>query len=189
VSLIAILLSGCIEKHQGGAYVGSLKAIGKVVPLNEKFDFLLDGTNVDAKFKTSIMGEEQVLELVAHGDLLEREVYRVNESGISLIRALSEEYSPPLPLMKFPFNVGDKKEIWKGKMLVGTESLNCSAEIVSSESTVNLASRSVGAIQIDVNLAIDQGNESIPRKLSFWFVPDRGILRREFGTSVRTVKL
>jgi len=129
-------------------------------------------------------GEEMTFTFTAHGQTFETEIYKVNDSGFSLEDAAGERYEQALPLLKFPMNVGDTWS-WTGSMVAGDEPHKASATVTTSSETILLpATGSVPSILVVVDLAIEGGGpKPATRKLRFWFVPGKGLLKRQFGSA------
>lgn len=144
----------------------------------------IDGLEVPVEL--SIVEEKPsdiVIKLWAHGELFEEERYSNPAGAFGLVNAAGETYEPPIPLLKFPMHVGDKLK-WDGKMLTGPVGRNASARVTSSEDKLEVGADRVRALLVEVELKISGGGPNPAlRRLSFWFVPGKGLLRREFGVS------
>jgi hypothetical protein len=115
-----------------------------------------------------------------HGQMIEEERYVSNSTEFSLAQAAGEFYEPPITLLKFPMNVGDSWE-WQGTMRAGNISREASASILSSPGEVVIAGQRE-AVKIRVDLEMESGGpETAKRTLTFWFVPQQGLVKREFG--------
>jgi hypothetical protein len=142
-------------------------AIGKIVmpvDITQKFD-----------------GGDMKIELEAHGQVLETEIYEIGPESFSLIEAAGERYDEPLPLLKFPFSVGETWK-WVGKMTAGQEPHKASASISTSQEAIMLPSGSTDTVLVVVDLSIESGGPSpANRKMRFWFAKDKGVVKRQFG--------
>jgi hypothetical protein len=173
--------------NKSGTYISSIQDYVPLFPKSPKYTYRLDGTVVDASYNVIGTQDSPILELIAHGKVLEREVYEISGDEIYLVETLGETYEKPILLLKFPFHVGEEST-WEGKMRAEGELLDCKAKIDSTEDRVLLPDRTVSAVQVNVILSIRQGEITIDRKLAFWFVSGEGIVKRQFGVSERTIE-
>lgn len=127
--------------------------------------------------------DKVAIELWAHEQPFEEEVYSNPSDGFGLIDAAGERYEPPVPLLKFPLRVGDSWD-WKGKMVTGDTSRTASAKIITRDDLLRVGPETHKALAVDVDLEMHSGGpKPAKRKLIFWFVPEKGVMKREFGVS------
>lgn len=126
-----------------------------------------------------------LVDLTAHGQSFEKEIYRSDGNAFYLVNAVGVEYQPPIKLLQFPLQVGDSWP-WTGKLLNAGHSNNGTATITTSADRLLLPGAPADTILVEVKLEIDNGTPTwAQRKLAFWFLPGKGIVRRNFGTSAR----
>ena len=108
----------------------------------------------------------------------EREVYEVNDTLVALKQAGGETYSPPLPILKAPMDIGDTWQ-WSGTMSFGDVSHNATASIATTKDTIIAY-----PLKVTVSLQSESGGLTpATRSLTFWFGPGQGVVRREFGAA------
>jgi hypothetical protein len=186
--LIALLCGGCDEhRRSSGQFVSDMKSYLPLFKKETDYTYRLDGTRVEATYEIKGRETTPILELIAHDKVFEREVYQIDETEIFLVETLGETYEKPIRLLKFPFYVGEESE-WEGTMKTEGEILACKAKITTSEDRVQGIDRTMDAIQVTVLLSIRQADITVDKKLAFWFVPNEGIVKREFGVSQRTIE-
>ena len=95
--------------------------------------------------------------------------------------ASGEFYQPPVPLLKFPMNIGDSWE-WSGKSVSGDQPHKGRAKITTSSQT--------SLVKVQVDLELESGGPNpAKRTLTFWFSPGKGVVKREFGESSSRISL
>lgn len=165
-----------------GAYIASpadLKPDG--VP-GTKAQMVMSGMIIPVDLKTKSVGQEFDIDLWYQNELFEEEQYKVTPDGFQLVNAAGETYSPPIPLVKFPMNVGDVWK-WSGQMITGPVGRGAKALIRTQDDKVDLGSPT-DALMVQVDLSIESGaSEPAMRHLTFWFVKDKGLVKRQFGDS------
>ncbi|MBI1756264.1 MAG: hypothetical protein HYR64_04055 [Fimbriimonas ginsengisoli] len=119
-------------------------------------------------------------DLQAHDESLEIESYETG-SAFSLREISSESFSPALPLVRNPAKAGDAWT-WSGSVRLGLDH-PATAAVSTKADKVKLGERSEEALLVEVQLSID--GSAAPQKLSFWFVPGKGLVKRSVasGTS------
>ena len=140
------------------------------------------GVAVPVKIIRTFKAELLTLDLIAFDQSFEREVYVVKPNEFGLRHAGFESLEPALPLLKFPMKVGDSWT-WKGTMTSGVSKV-ADASITSRADKV---SRTDGgqddAVLVEVNLKMDGGGaKPAERHLAFWFVKNKGVIKREIGS-------
>lgn len=121
--------------------------------------------------------------LVAHGQLVEEERYRLETHSFSIVSAAGESYKPPIPLLANPIEA-KKPWVWQGSLTSGVEHRNARADLVAIDERLNLPGGPYDSIRVDVELSIEGvGPQPAKRKLAFWFAPGKGIVKRDFGSS------
>jgi hypothetical protein len=146
----------------------------------------LASLEVDAEATLTKSGTRRKLTIVRDGTVLEEEVYDVTTEGIGVVALGSgEQFSPPIPLLAFPMQVGQSFE-WKGDLLLATREIRSNADVATERSVIDIASGTTETVLSTVTLRMqdDSGRPAI-RKLRFWFAKGRGIIKRDYGNQVR----
>jgi hypothetical protein len=89
-----------------------------------------------------------------------------------------------MTLIKFPLEVGSQYQ-WQGKLCCEMDTLDAHATAITSTDFVSLKDKSEDALKVEVNLTFGSG---ATRKLSFWFVKGKGILKTEMVKTIREPK-
>jgi len=119
------------------------------------------------------------IDLVTNGEVLETEEYLVTTNSMLLAKASYDEYKPALPLLKFPLTLGKMSE-WKGELVAGVP--RQASAVITAELDKVFMPAPQEAVRVDVILKLDTGGSAFAeRKLAFWFVKDKGLVKREFG--------
>ncbi len=113
---------------------------------------------------------------------LDHESYLVSNDAFSLKQIGEESFDPPLPLLKSPMKTGDSWS-WSGKLTSGSTH-DAGAKISSKGERLKLSGEAEGeAVRVDVRVEIDGGDKKpSERKLSFWFMKGKGVVRREIAS-------
>ena len=142
---------------------------------------ILAGFETPVQIETRTSGSLFTIELRAHGEIFEEESYEDLPQQFAVRMAAGERYDPAVPILKFPMRVGDTWE-WSGRMFTADQSRSAKATIRTSEDKVTEAPGAPGAVKVEVAFRIDNGtDEWAQRSLTFWFVGDQGLLKRDFG--------
>jgi hypothetical protein len=167
---------------------GYVRTIDEFLPLNagqKSALFTVDGTKTNYAMKTVISGSSISFQAISAGNLVDEEIYDVQGHSILLKRAAGENFEPPITLLKSPLNVGDHYS-WKGVLACEIEKIEGHATITSSNDFVPVKDKSEEAVKVEVDLKFGQGAN---RKLSFWFVKGKGVLKTEIFKNIREPKL
>lgn len=181
--VLVLLVSGCSGRQSGsGAKIETSQDLKPDATVPVKASLKIGEVNMPVEIRQKNELDTVRLEIDAHGQTFETEVYRATEKSFDLVDAAGEIYDKPLPLLKFPMNVGDTWK-WVGTMRSGDEPHKASATVTSaSESIMVPSSGSTESVLVVVDLNIESGGPTpANRKLRFWFVKDRGLLKRQFG--------
>lgn len=137
---------------------------------------------MDARSESTFDANMITIDSFAAGEKMDSEIYRSDDRGISVVTVTSETFEPPIPLIKYGMHVGDNWT-WSGKANAGGIIHAVTAKISTSSDNLfisNVAQHDV--IRVEVNLAYDSGaDKPALRKMQFWFVKDKGIVKRSFG--------
>lgn len=142
----------------------------------------IGGTKVDARSESKYEGKTLTIDSFVAGEKMDSEIYRSDDQGVSLLTVTSETFDPPISIIKYGMHVGDTWS-WSGKANAGGIVHAVSAKVTTASDNLfisNIAQHDV--IRVDINLAYDSGTEKPAlRKMQFWFVKDKGIVKRSFG--------
>lgn len=190
-SLIAsfVLLAGCGEH---AAETGQAQPAGRLLtaeqlnPRHLAFSqarLILGGTEVPVQLETEEDRGKLKVRVLAKGVVVEVEDYVLDANTFRFAGVGGEAFSPPITLLKFPMrSVGEWT--WGGTIVSDPISRAAQARVVSSDETINTPAGQFEAVRVEVELAIDAGApQKAERKLTFWFVPGQGLIKREFGAS------
>lgn len=185
-----VLIFGChpqssLIRHGSGIYIASsadLKPDANPGPQKA----IYAGTVIPVDVKTNTDNGIFTIDLRYQGVSMEQEQYKSSPTEFDLVNAAGEQYTPPLPLLRFPMNAGDAWK-WSGQMVTGPTSRNASAQVSTREDKVDIGTLA-DALVVQVDMSMDSGaNTPATRQLSFWFVKGKGIVKREFGASTSRV--
>ncbi|MEI8282650.1 MAG: hypothetical protein WCG75_09625 [Armatimonadota bacterium] len=146
--------------------------------------FTVDGTKTGYTLETKSEGATVSFQAVSEGKMIDEEVYEVQGKTIVLKKAVGENFTPPITLIKFPLEVGSQYQ-WQGKLCCELDTLDAHAAVTTSTDFVSLKDKSEDALKVEVNLTFGSGGT---RKLSFWFVKGKGILKTEMVKTIREPK-
>jgi hypothetical protein len=147
--------------------------------------YTVDGTKTNYVLKTVKTGTTVNFQATSDGKVVDEEVYDVKDNSILLKSAAGENFNPPVVLVKFPLYVGDQYT-WKGSLCCEIEKIEGSATVTTSTDFVQGKDNSSDAIKAEMNLKFGEGAS---RKLSFWFVNGKGIVKTEILKNVRGPKI
>ncbi len=135
--------------------------------------------------KTERKGQSFTINLYDHGELFDFEKYVSNEEGFFVSQAAGEDYVPPLPILLFPINVGGPALSWRGTLSSELSPHPASASIQVWADKVTVGDAAVATIRSDVEITIEahDHSQSTERRLTFWFQPGKGLIKRQFGTT------
>ena len=182
-----LLLVGCHSdtgsSSAAGRRIDTTESIRPELAPAPKALLRLAGVKVPVEVKYAVVKNQVNVQLFAHGEVFEKEGYITDPEAFRLQEAADGTYAPPLDLLRFPMHVGDKWS-WSGRMVTGGISRPTKATVTTSTGKVYAGALGMDAVQVNVDLEIyaDPGRSPSKRKLSFWFVPQKGLVRREFGT-------
>lgn len=102
--------------------------------------------------------------------------------GFGIRKQDGEAFDPPLPLLKFPIQAG-VEGAWGGKIIDVPAKLahSAKAKVRTGSESLDLPEGRVETLKVLVNLEIESGaKKPALRSLTFWFVPGKGIVERDF---------
>lgn len=136
----------------------------------------------EVELKTDRAEDRFVIDLVAHGEAFETETYQVGKDTFYLVEAASDTFDPPVLLLQFPLYVNTNR-VYQGTLKSG-QSHKVLGKIRTTLDKVYMPTQTE-AVRVDLDLQMDSGGPNpAERKLSFWFVKDRGLVKREFGSGL-----
>lgn len=135
---------------------------------------------VPVQVDQKVEGNDITLRLLAKDQELEIERYRSTPSTFQLVQAASEVFEPPLTLLEFPLVEGELPK-WTGKLKLGELAKDATATVENRKAPLGVKGYPDEGIKSIVKVSFDGGGpQATVRVLNFWFVPDRGILKREY---------
>lgn len=164
----------------------TVEATGATVALPDRAELVLSDNPIPVSVETEKTADTIAFRFQAYGVTLEEEAYRYGPTEFALVEAAKEQYEPPLPLLRFPMTIGDTWS-WTGSMTMFAPH-PARAAVTTSRESLDEPGYTDEAIKVTVNLAIESGAETpAKRTLTFWFVPKKGLLKREFGKGLSRV--
>lgn len=165
-----------------GAYIGSQKDLKPDDDPGVKAKMVMSGMVIPVDVKTKTIAPDFAIDLWYEGELFEEEQYRTTPNEFQLVNAAGETYAPPIPLLRYPMNVGDAWK-WSGQMITGPVGRGAKATIRTQDDKVDMGAPT-DALRVEVDLSIESGaTEPAMRRLTFWFVNGKGLVKRQFGDS------
>lgn len=147
-----------------------------------KASLILAGTSYPVEVRRNVSGERITFDFLSHGEAVDRETYVLDTHAFQIVQGAGLTYEPAIPLVLFPMSVGDQWE-WKGEVLDGSDRQAAKASMTSETESLNLESGFYDGFKVSVSLKLGSSEPPIEKRMSFWFVPKQGIVKREFGTT------
>lgn len=146
--------------------------------------FTLDGVTTDYKL-VSKRTDSQLFIMGTSGDeVLSEEVYSLTSDVLGLIKAGGEQFSPALPLLKFPLSAGDHYD-WKGTVMAGSQQISAEAAVTTKTAMMAFEGKPLESIEVSVDLSIaGRGNHFLTFNLS----RENGIFKTQIGKTLREMK-
>jgi len=184
IAAIGLTLCGCTGGSGSGPVIQSSAEFQPGALFSEHAFLGYGGTEVAVKMKREEAANGVIkFVLIAHGEDFETETYQSSNEVFAFV-GIDDVFEPPLPLLKFPMKVGDKWD-WQGNLT--SAAVPHKAEAMVTTAREQLFLKKIGdldSIRADVKLLLDSGTPTpAERKLSFWFVRGKGIVKREIGTA------
>lgn len=188
-SLVAVLATFAVAGCFGGKTTAgngerfeNLSDLGPDAKIPAAANLKIGEVNVPVVVRQEDSEDRMVLTLEAHGQTFEKEVYRVTSDSFELVEGAGEVYESPMPVLKFPLTVGESWT-WKGTMSSGDGPHDATANIATAAEPLLLpVEGSTPSVLVVVDLSIQgAGPSPATRKLRFWFVKDKGLVKRQFG--------
>lgn len=132
---------------------------------------------------TSSLADRRIIEIRDGETIIDREQYELGPSALSVREAGDEVYDPPIDIIRVPMYTGDTWK-WDGSLVTPSSKIPCTAEVTTEDSQLPYQGKSVPAVLATVELRI-MTKTPRSRTMKFWITKDYGLLKREFGTSIR----
>ena len=144
---------------------------------------ILAGTSLPVEMNRVQKGNDVSFRLVTRNEVLETERFQSDATGFRFAGLSDEHFVPPIPLVRYPFIVGESWQ-WSGVAGLGPNEKAATANLRSDSETINLAGGVHGCIVVVADLVVhtSTGTDS-KRTLKFWIEPQKGLIKREFGFS------
>ncbi len=164
------------------AYLQASELKPETLPYEEGF-LVLAGTQIPVVIEEVREPKKLTLKIKTNGALIEDEVYEFDETGFRFLAGPGVAFSPAIPLIRYPVKSGETWK-WAGTMNQSDSSYKATADITAKNETLNIPAGKFETLYVEVNMRLEVGTpEPAIRLLKFWFVPNQGVLRREFGAS------
>jgi hypothetical protein len=149
----------------------------------DKAYVIFAGNPVATTVSSSVEGGQTVFTFEGEGSVIDVEKYSSDESSFRFVGTETETYSPGITILRFPFEVGEEWT-WGGKYKLSPEEREATAKVKTAEERLNTVAGEFMTVRVTVDLSIESGTaKPVNQKLTFWFAPKRGIVRREFQYS------
>ncbi len=182
VFAVSLGVLGCLNSSEQDVGPSQYFAkIGDVQPYVEPYSraYILTGSPVPTDLRTEKAPGSVRFYFMLHGSSIDEEFYTYDDSYFRYTGNRQEEFDPGIPLLKFPFTVGDKWD-WSGKYRTGGTERDATAQISTSPVKLTTVGGAFSTVRVEVALSFESGGaERAKRKLTFWFAPKRGVVRRE----------
>lgn len=184
-AFFCLLIAGCGNK-QSGTLQGPLIANQADLNISKlafpKATLSIGGTELEAEVRAKSDEEKLTIESSVSGVVLDTEEYQLTEKEVSVATVTGETFTPAVPIIKYGMHVGDAWK-WEGKSSAGGIEHQLSASITTTGDNLFVGSVALhDVVRVDVTLQYDSGTDTPAlRKLQFWLVKDKGIVKRSFG--------
>ncbi|MBV6457553.1 MAG: hypothetical protein HONBIEJF_00666 [Fimbriimonadaceae bacterium] len=148
-----------------------------------KANLILAGTLFPVEMSRAVNGTTVKFTLTAHDEVIEEEIYESTKEKFAILDLAGETYKPALPLLQFPIKPGDVWK-WQGEMIAGGIVRKATAKVTISEDKLNLADGVYETLKSSVELEMPSGGPTPAKRiLSFWFVKEKGMIKRDIAAS------
>ncbi len=146
-------------------------------------NLILSGSSVPVTMSRTQKGDSVTFKLESKDEMLEEEFYQADDKSFRFIGITGETFDPAIPLIRYPFRVGESWD-WTGYTALGLTRKKAKATLTSATDTLNLAAGVFPCILVTADLEADTGGGMIgKRSLKFWFEPKKGLVKRDLGSS------
>lgn len=150
------------------------------VPYDQAY-IIYGGTPVQASVQVVNRPGEVDFSFEAHDEVLDMELYSYDDKTFRYRGSSTESYSPGIPLLRFPFDVGDSWT-WAGTFNWGDRDRPATARISTASEKLNTLAGQFGTVAVTVVVEVESGSSGpVNYELLFWFAPERGLVKREFA--------
>lgn len=164
-----------------GRKLDDLGAVAPAAYNDPRAKLILGGISIETEVKVTKNADSLTYEFLSHDIALDTERYALVGGGFQLVEASSETYHPPLDLLRPSMTIGESWE-WAGHMKAGSVERKATATVLTSSETLTLKQGQHDSLKCVVQLSIESGGiKPAEKTLAFWFVPQRGLVKREFG--------
>ena len=154
----------------------------ETLPYEEGY-LVLAGTQIPMGIEEVRENGKLTFKIKTNGALIEDETYEFDETGFRFVAGPGVAFSPAIPLIRYPVKSGETWK-WAGTMAQSDVSYQATADITAKNETLNIPAGQFETLYVEVNMRLEVGTpEPAIRLLKFWFVPNQGVFRREFGAS------
>ncbi|MBL8048889.1 MAG: hypothetical protein JNJ45_09435 [Chthonomonas sp.] len=193
LATLGLLLGGCVTKKGHDSWAISVGVSNKIhsdtlnpgaIPYT-KARLVMNGHPFQVDVKSATKGEIITHSFESHGVAIETETYRQAPGLFELVAYGDEVFKRPIPLLKFPFSVGDSWT-WQGSFGADLNPIPATAEITTADEPLALEGfPQSDSVRVEVNLQYGSPTKPSERKLLFWFVEGKGMVKRQihFGST------
>lgn len=191
---LAASLTGCVErKHEAGwSITVGVKAARyhadllkpDAIPYKEA-RLVMNGHTFPVQVATTSKDGLVKHTFSSHDVVIESETYRVSPGSLELVAYGDETFNKPIPILKFPLTVGDSWT-WQGSFGATQSLIPATAEIRTDSQPLALEDFPQGdSVKAEVTLQYGSAAKPTERKLMFWFVEGKGMVKRQihFGST------
>lgn len=183
--LVCVLTISCRGGSQY-AVATSYKSNDEIKPYTQPYSdaYLLFGSaTLETKLVTKVTPGSVQYDFLKGDTLIDKEQYRYNEKEFQYVGNENEVFTPGIPLLKYPFNVGDSWE-WAGTYRWANLEREAVAIIKTQKEKIGTVIGEFDTIKVSVELTIsaEMKTPSI-QSFIFWIAPNKGIVQREFQNS------
>ncbi|HXH62503.1 MAG TPA: hypothetical protein VNI20_14250 [Fimbriimonadaceae bacterium] len=185
--VIALAALGCFGKKHGASkgdrFSNNSELQTYVVPYKNAY-LIMGGTSHETTVESTKTSSSVTFLMRAHGTVLDEENYTYDSDSFNYIGNKDYgEFKEGIPILKFPFAVGDKWD-WDGTYEIGGRSRKSSAVITTDSERLVTVAGDFNTVRVTVDLEIESGgSNAVKQTLKFWFAPDYGMVKREFEYS------
>lgn len=148
----------------------------------ERASLILAGASYPVEVERKVDGERVTFLFKSHGEVLDKESYRLGTQTFQLVQGAGMTFEPPIDLVLFPMAVGQSWG-WSGRISSGVDTQNAHATVSSEPASLNLPNGYFEGFKVAVDLEISDSTPAVTKSMAFWLVPKRGIMKREFGST------
>lgn len=142
---------------------------------------ILAGTEYPVEVRQVRSADTVEFVIERQGEVLETERYFGDDTSFRLVQGGGATYVPGIPLILYGRDLSEP-QTWSGEVREAERNHRAEASIRATREPLNIPGGRFDAFLIDVQLRI-ASDPVVDRAMKFWFVPSRGIVKREFGTT------